>query len=132
MIVITALLVVFPILLILVPSYIATRRRKSPKVDVPVLNLRSKEGGKLDYTAATEQYMYHFEDILQEGWQRFRDGIYQVWGIDGFLVIVSPKYAEEMNALGTDVLDVHAASQTVRGTGRLVFCPATLQRERLT
>ncbi|KAK0375171.1 cytochrome P450 [Colletotrichum limetticola] len=91
-----------------VPSLISLYRWKEPKVRVPVLNL----GEDKNYASASEKYVHNFKSILQEGWERFRDGVYQVWGIDGFVVIVAPKFVEELNAKGTDVVDVHAASQT--------------------
>ncbi|OHE91568.1 cytochrome P450 [Colletotrichum orchidophilum] len=92
----------------LVPSLVSLYRWKEPKVRVPVLNL----GEDKNYAAASEKYVHNFKAILQQGWERFRDGVYQVWGIDGFVVIVAPKFVEELNAKGTDVVDVHAASQT--------------------
>lgn len=90
-------------------SYLKIRQQKKIKVHVPVLNL----GDDKNYAAASQRYMHHFKDILIEGYQKFKNDVYQVWGIDGFIIIVPPKYVEELNALGTDALDVHAASQTV-------------------
>lgn len=92
-----------------VTSYIRAQNLKKPKVDVPILGL----GKNKDYAEASNYYLFHFKQILEEGYQKFKNDVYQVWGIDGYLVIVSPRFVEELNALGTDVLDVHTASQTV-------------------
>jgi hypothetical protein len=54
--------------------------------------------------------MRGFKGILEKGYLKFKDGIYQVWGIDEHLLIVSAGFVTELNSLGTDVLDVHSAS----------------------
>ncbi|KAJ3949580.1 uncharacterized protein N0V96_000701 [Colletotrichum fioriniae] len=105
---IAASFLVVVVLYKIVPSLISLYRWKEPKVRVPVLNL----GEDKNYASASEKYVHDFKSILQQGWERFRDGVYQVWGIDGFVVIVAPKFVEELNTKGTDVVDVHAASQT--------------------
>lgn len=91
-------------------NYVQLQRLKTPAVDVPVLNLKGKS-----FDEAAEYYLYHFKEILQQGYDRFKTvykkGAFQVWGIDGYIVIVSPEYLEELNALGTDTLDFHSASQ---------------------
>ncbi|KAH6622511.1 cytochrome P450 [Chaetomium tenue] len=91
-------------------NYVQLRRLKTPSVDVPVINLRGE-----DFDGAAEYYLYHFKEILEQGYGRFKGlynkGAFQVWGIDGYIVIVSPEYLEELNALGTDTLDFHSASQ---------------------
>ncbi|KAH6621651.1 cytochrome P450 [Chaetomium sp. MPI-SDFR-AT-0129] len=91
-------------------NYVQLQRLKKPAVDVPVLNLKGKS-----FDEAAEYYLYHFKEILQQGYDRFKTvykkGAFQVWGIDGYIVIVSPQYLEELNALGTDTLDFHSASQ---------------------
>ena len=94
----------------LIINYIQLERLKKPAVGVPVLNLK----GKKDYNEASQYYLYHFKELLQEGYQKFKHGTFQVWGIDGYIVIVSPDHLTELNALGTDALDFHAASQKVR------------------
>ncbi|KAI9711714.1 MAG: hypothetical protein M1820_001858 [Bogoriella megaspora] len=99
-------LVVITVIKIVISSHLRLRHRKKPKVDVPILGLDA------NYAEATNRYMQNLKDILDEGYRKFRDGVYQIWGIDGFLVIVSPKHVEELNAIGTDALDLHAASQT--------------------
>ena len=94
----------------LIINYIQLERLKKPAVGVPVLNLK----GKKDYNEASQYYLYHFKELLQEGYQKFKHGTFQVWGIDGYIVIVSSDHLTELNALGTDALDFHAASQKVR------------------
>ncbi|KAF2463260.1 cytochrome P450 [Lindgomyces ingoldianus] len=55
--------------------------------------------------------MLHFKDILKEGYDKYKHREFLVWGIDGFITILSPDYLEELNVLGKDVLNFHAASQ---------------------
>ncbi|EPE26982.1 Cytochrome P450 [Glarea lozoyensis ATCC 20868] len=87
--------------------YLRLRRLQTPQVDVPVINL----GADRNFDDAHEKYLYHFKDLLQEGYQKSKHGVYQVWSLDGYILIVTPDLVEELNALGTEVLDFHAASQ---------------------
>lgn len=102
-------LVIPSVILFIVRNYIHLRNRKKPFIDAPILNL----GPDKNYIAAAKKYKSHFKDVLQEGYEKFKEGIYQLWGIDGYLVIVSPRYVQELDALGTEVLDMHSASQKV-------------------
>ncbi|KAL6901271.1 cytochrome P450 [Trichoderma evansii] len=88
-------------------DYAHQLKLKRARIDAPVVNL----GADVDYAAATQRYMRDFKGILQEGYDKYKHRAFQVWGIDGYIAILSPNYVEEMSALGTDVLDFHAASQ---------------------
>lgn len=91
-------------------NYVHLERLKKPVVDVPVLNLKGD-----NFDAAANYYLYHFKELLQEGYDKFKTqfkkGAFQIWGIDGYIVIVSPDHLEELKLLGPDVLDFHSASQ---------------------
>lgn len=90
-------------------DYARVQRLKRARIDAPVVNLGVDE----NYAAATQRYMSDFKGILQEGYDKYKDRAFQVWGIDGYVAILSPDCVEEMSALGPEVLDFHAASQRV-------------------
>ncbi|KAL7928083.1 cytochrome P450 [Trichoderma chlorosporum] len=92
----------------LLPSLYHLYQWRRPQVPVPVLNLDKDR----NYAAATDQYIHNFKSILEKGWLEFRHDVYQIWGVDGFVVIVPPEFVEELNAKGTAVVDLHTASQT--------------------
>ena len=107
--ILTFVLVIPSVVLLIARNYIHVRNRKKQFIDAPILNL----GPDYNYIAAAKRYKSHFKDILQEGYEKFKEDVYQLWGIDGYLVIVSPRYVKELDALGTEVLDMHSASQKV-------------------
>lgn len=105
-----ALLVGFVAATVLIQNYQRSDDlKRNGRIDgVPVLNL---EGD--DFDRATRRYRTKLKQLLQAGYQRFKHGIYQLWGMYGFITIVSPDFLEELNMLPKGALDFYGAVQKV-------------------
>jgi hypothetical protein len=66
-------------------DYAHQLKLKRARFDATVVNL----GADADYADATQRYLRDFKGILQEGYDKYKHHAFQVWGVDGYIAILS-------------------------------------------
>jgi hypothetical protein len=74
-------------------------------LDLAVLNLRGK-----GFAGAEQAYFDDLRGLLQDGYQKYKHGFYQLFTPTGYLVIALADYIKEINLLPEGTLDFHSAS----------------------
>jgi hypothetical protein len=74
-----------------------------------VLNLKGKE-----FAEAERAYFENLCAYLQDGYNEYKHGFYQLFSPIGYLVIALGDFVKEMSQLPEGTLDFHGASQKVR------------------
>lgn len=89
------------------------RRRKPPQRHLPTLNVHNN-----DFAGALQQYLYGLLGLLKSGYALYKHSAYQIWGVDGYLTIVSTDFLDELIKLPRNALDFHGATQKVQQNSR--------------
>ncbi|KAH7348304.1 cytochrome P450 [Rhexocercosporidium sp. MPI-PUGE-AT-0058] len=122
----------FTFLILLLHKLWAVCSDRSNFLDLPVLNLANG-----DFSTASREWSANYEYYMKEGYKKYRHSAYQLWGPDGYVVVLSPDFLQELKYEKDEVCDFYsAAANAVQGkvkflnmTGRV---PVHALRSRLT
>ncbi|KAK2753894.1 hypothetical protein FQN54_007253 [Arachnomyces sp. PD_36] len=89
---------------ILLTSVVEFLKKHRKLVDVPVLNL---EGWNFD--KAKDVYNSDFTSLVKKGYEEYRGAIFQLWSPEGYQIILSPVFVDEIKCMQADKANLAAA-----------------------
>ncbi|PGG99976.1 hypothetical protein AJ79_08338 [Helicocarpus griseus UAMH5409] len=98
------LVALFAILIVVLTSVVDFLLKHRKLVDVPVLNL---DGWNFD--KAKDVYNSNFTSLIKAGYEQYRGGVFQLWSPEGYQIILSPDFVDEMKNLQADKANLASA-----------------------